>query len=239
MRKIASIVIVFICLAHCALGQTNITWVAGGLLEESKIKEAGIEQCFTIEEISDKVFNRMWLKSFKKDCTTKQSDLRYLKLLHINIDGKPQMGEMVCHKSIARDLVEIFKELYKAKYRIERMVLVDEYGADDESSMAANNTSCFNFRTVSGTKSVSKHGYGLAIDVNPRYNPYVHTKTGKIEPANGKPYAYKRKNTENQAIRFIDSNDLCYKLFVAHGFRWGGTFRTNIDYQHFEKSQSK
>jgi len=63
----------------------------------------------------------------------------------IDINGNNHLGEMVCHRSIAQDLVEIFRELYKAHYPIERMLLIDEYQADDETSMRANNSSCFNY----------------------------------------------------------------------------------------------
>ena len=99
--------------------------------------------------------------------------------------------------------------------------------------MSDNNTSCFCYRVVSGTTKLSKHAMGMAIDVNPRYNPYVHTVNGKlkIEPANGKPYADRSKSYKYK----ITKGDLCYRLFKQHGFRWGGEWRTVKDYQHFEK----
>lgn len=226
-----------ICLAHTALSQTNIVWRPGETIPQ-KVAPANYNRFFGIEEIGEATFERIYQKSYKADCTTKRSDLRYLRLLHTNKEGNTQMGELICHKSIASDLLCIFKKLYEADYRIERMVLVDEYDADDEASMSANNTSCFNFRKVSGSNTLSKHSLGLAIDINPLINPYVHTKTGKIEPPNGKPYAYRRTNTAKQPLHFINRNDLCYKLFIAHGFRWGGAWKTNIDYQHFEKPLS-
>ena len=33
----------------------------------------------------------------------------------------------------------------------------------------------------------------------------------------------------------IDENDLCYKLFIEHGFTWGGNWNSSKDYQHFQK----
>lgn len=38
--------------------------------------------------------------------------------------------------------------------------------ANDNKSMSANNTSAFNYRVISGTKKLSNHSYGLAIDIN-------------------------------------------------------------------------
>ena len=119
------------------------------------------------------------------------------------------------------------------KEDIQRMRLPDEYNADDELQMCDNNTSCFCYRKVSGSKNLSKHARGLAIDVNPLYNPYIrYRKDGSqiIEPANAKPYADRSKQYRYK----IDKNDLCYKLFIKHGFTWGGAWRTMKDYQHFE-----
>ena len=210
-------------------------WVAGTVVDDAVIKTYGVGKCFVAEVISDEVFSRMRNKSYKNGCPVKIERLRYLKVLHRNADGKTQLGELVCNVNIADKLLRIFRKLYDADYKIEKMCLIDDFNADDERSMAANNTSCFNFRVVSGTKTVSKHGYGLAIDLNPRYNPYVHTLNGVrvVEPANGKDYAFNRANRKDIPYK-IDTNDLAYNLFIAEGFSWGGSWRTMKDYQHFD-----
>lgn len=189
-----------------------------------------LAQTFTSEPIPDAVFARMKGKSFAKNCTVKRSALRYLRLSHWNLEGKAVVGEMVCSKDIAKDVVEVFRGLYEAHYVIERMQLIDDFDADDERSMAANNTSCFNFRFMTGsTTRVSLHGLGKAIDINPLYNPYV--KGNKVAPKAGKPYAYKRSG--NKMI--IKQGDVCHRFFLKHGFRWGGAWKSHKDYQHFEK----
>ncbi len=235
MRKALMTLIMTVCLVLHAGGQTNLVWRVGQTLPHH-IKQDDYARYFRAEEINDTIFRRMWLKSYKRGCTTRRSDLRYLRVVHVNTTGQPQMGELVCHKSIATDLLDIFQELYRARYPIERMVLIDEYDADDETSMTNNNTSCFNYRKVSGTKNTSRHSYGLAIDINPLYNPCVHTRSGKVEPANGKPYAHERAGSKSAPVPLIDTNDLCYKLFTAHGFKWGGAWKNSKDYQHFEKN---
>lgn len=235
MRK-AAILLVCVCLVLVTKGQTDFVWQPGKVMDPSLLDELVPDDLFACEQISDEVFCRMQGKSFKKGCTVKREDLRYLKILHVNGSGQSQMGEMVCNKAIAADLTDIFRKLYKAGYRIERMVLVDDYGADDEASMSDNNTSCFNFRNVYGSGRLSKHSLGMAVDINPRYNPCLHTKTGIVEPANGSAYAYGRIRKPQPPYCFIDHEDLCYRLFAACGFSWGGDWKTNIDYQHFEKT---
>ncbi|WP_242994463.1 M15 family metallopeptidase [Butyrivibrio fibrisolvens] len=191
---------------------------------------------FYISEITDELFDRMKGKSYKDDCNVPREDLRYIHILHKNLEGNTCEGEMVCHKIIAQDLLEIFEELYLNDYPIERMVLIDEYGADDETSMTANNSSCFNYRVISHTTKISKHGLGIAVDINPLYNPYTKIVDGTriVEPAAGEPYLDREADFPYK----IDEDDLCYKLFIEHGFEWGGSWTSAKDYQHFEMPDS-
>lgn len=193
------------------------------------------EDGFGIFEIDDEIFARIKGKSYKDNCTVPLSDLRYLTVLHYDGNGNVKRGELICNKDIAEDLIDIFQNLYKAQYPIEKMVLIDEYDAVDRASMRENNTSCFNFRTVAGSTKLSNHATGRAIDVNPLYNPWVKgKKRGKIlvSPENGRPYA---DRTKSDFPYKIDENDLLYKEFIAHGFKWGGHWKSYQDYQHFEK----
>ncbi len=191
-----------------------------------------LDTCWTSSLIPDSIFLRMKGKSYGASCTIPRSELRYLKLSYKDKLGKTQSGEMVCNKAIASDIIDIFRQLWLADYRIECMRLIDDFDAVDEKSMQANNTSCFNFRKVSGSNTISKHGKGMAVDVNPLYNPCV--RSSRVEPKTGKKWAY-RRSTRNDIPMKIDHNDLCYRLFKAHGFKWGGDWRSLKDYQHFEK----
>lgn len=210
------------------------TWKAGAVVSQASVNSYGKEKCFAILPVSDDIFKRMDGRSFKRDCTVRRSELRYLKVLHRNIRGEICLGELVCNKAISEDLLEIFRALYEAGYPIERMVLIDDYDADDERSMNANNTSCFNFRFVGSSKKLSNHSRGLAIDINPLYNPYVRKrKNGSVyvNPAAGRPYAGRNKQFKYKIVR----GDICYRLFIKHGFTWGGNWKSLKDYQHFEK----
>ena len=189
-------------------------------------------QGFYVKKIDDEIFAHIKGKSFKDNCTLPREDLRYLHVLHKDLDGNTHEGEMICNVYIAKDVIEIFKALYDADYPIEKIRLVDEYNADDELSMRDNNSSSFNFRFISHTTKISKHGLGMAVDINTLYNPYTKVVDGKriLEPATAEEYVDRTKNFSYK----IDENDLCYKLFIAHGFEWGGSWKSAKDYQHFE-----
>ena len=191
-------------------------------------------QEFSVQPIPDSVFLRMQGRSWPEGCTVRRDDLRYLRLSHFDAEKKEHVGEMVCNKVIANDLLEIFRELYRQKYPIQRIRLIDDYEAIDERSMRDNNTSCFCYRKVSGTTKLSKHATGMAVDINTLYNPYVRTgKDGRriVEPATATKYVNRRKSFPYKIVK----GDLLYRLFLQHGFKWGGSWRTMKDWQHFEK----
>ena len=194
---------------------------------------AASDDAFYAIPIPDEIFAKMQGKSYKDDCTIPRDDLRYIHVLHKNIKGETLEGEMVCSTLIAEDLLEIFRELYKQNYPIEKMRLIDEYDANDELSMTDNNSSCFNYRTISHTNKISKHGLGVAVDINTLYNPYTKVVDGEriIEPAAGAPYLDRDADFPYK----IERGDLCYNLFISHGFEWGGDWPDRKDYQHFEK----
>ena len=162
------------------------------------------------------------------------NEMRLLELSYVDFEGEDRTGVMMCHKTVAIDLIEIFQSLYKARYPIERMELIDVYDGNDEMSMEMNNTSCFNFRKKTGVNELSVHARGLAVDVNPRYNPYVKNRNGvvTVKPETSSEYSDRSAEFPHK----IDREDLCYRLFREHGFQWGGTWRSVKDYQHFEKS---
>ena len=207
---------------------------AGDVVEDSVITQTGMEQFFYKEELTDEVFARMDGVSYPQNAQIGREELCYLRVLHTGFDEKTYIGELVVNQKIADDVLEIMKELYENHYPIEKMHLIDEYGADDEASMSDNNTSAFNYRTIAGTNRLSKHGQGLAVDINPRYNPCVRTKNGitTVEPQNGSAYVDKNADFSYK----ITEGDLCLQLFLEHGFTWGGSWNSVKDYQHFEKA---
>ena len=196
----------------------TLTVIALILVFSSSFAYADVKDGFYMLKINDEIFARIKGKSFKDNCTLPREDLRYLHVLHKDLEGNTLEGEMICNVYIAYDVLDILMKLYEAGYPIERMRLVDEY---------------VNFRFITHTTRISKHGLGLAVDINTLYNPYVKiTADGKtiLEPATAGAYTDRTKDFPYK----IDSDDLCYKLFTEHGFEWGGNWKTVKDYQHFE-----
>lgn len=187
---------------------------------------------FYIKPIPNDIFEKMQGKSYKENCTVPREELRYLHILHVGFDNNTHEGELIVNKRIAEDVLDIFKELYKAGYQIEKVRLIDEYNAQDELSMRDNNSSAFNFRYISYSTTLSKHAMGLAVDINTLYNPYIKQVDGRlnIEPANAVQYVDRNRQFPHK----IDHQDLCYKLFTKYGFEWGGDWEDSKDYQRFE-----
>ena len=104
---------------------------------------------------------------------------------------------------------------------------LDAYGANDDRSMAADNTSAFNCRVVPGTRRLSMHAYGRAIDVNPVENPYVHG--GLVEPPAGRAYLDRSRRRPGMAMQ----TGVLVRAFASVGWHWGGLWRSSKDYQHF------
>lgn len=210
----------------------------GEALDEEEVFAVGVDEFFTMSAVDGSLLSRMYGNSYKSECPVPRTELRYLRLLHWDFYGNIRVGEMVCHQSISEDLMRIFRQLYDAGYPIEKMVLVDDYSADDDLSSADNNTSCFNYRTVSGGSQMSLHARGVAVDVNPLYNPYVtRNAQGEVRcaPSNGIAYIDRTKDFPYK----IDENDLCYKLFTEAGFTWGGSWSGNPDYMHFSRTSAR
>ena len=207
-----------------------IVWLCSALSLQGQTFSEG----FSVQAVPDSIWQFMQGRSYHTNPHIQRADLRYLRVRHYDYDGQTHQGELVCNKLIASKLLTIFRQLYEARYPIQRITLADNYDGDDERQMRANNTSCFNYRIVSDTKHLSKHAYGLAIDVNPLYNPYIRysKKDGHriVEPATSLPYVDRKKDFRYK----ITTDDLLYKLFIKHGFTWGGSWRSMKDYQHFE-----
>lgn len=166
--------------------------------------------------------------SWRRGCPVPLKNLRLITMSYVGFDREAHLGEMVVHKSVAGDVVKVFRRLYRAKYPIRRMRLVDAYKGSDDKSMAADNTSAFNCRKVTGGSEWSQHSYGWAIDINPVENPYV-SRSGKVLPPAGRKYADRR----SRARGVIHRGDVVWRAFRSIGWGWGGSWRSIKDYQHF------
>ena len=215
--------------------ETSVTNYGEPGMNENIADRVTYSQGFYYEPIPEDIITKITGVSYVENNNVSLDDLRYVVLLYNDFNGETKSGEMICNKKIAQDILEIFYELYTSGYQIESIKLIDEFGGDDTTSMLANNTSCFNYRVVENTTRLSNHAYGLAIDLNPFYNPYITY--GKDGDGNDSPEGSEAYSDRSQGFPYkIYENDLAYKLFKAHGFKWGGNWNSVKDYQHFERS---
>jgi hypothetical protein len=169
--------------------------------------------------------------SWRRGCPVGPVELRLLLADYWGFDKRVHRGELIVHRDHARRVLAVLGKLFAAGYPIQRLKVVDAYRADDDRSMAANNTSGFNCRRVSGSSSWSEHAVGRAVDLNPLRNPYV-TRGGRVSPPAGRPYADRAR----RAAGMIHANDLVVRAFAAAGWRWGGYWSGSRDYQHFSST---
>lgn len=214
----------------------DYTALPSGTVIEEELSSEDIDDLFYAQEISDKILARIDGVSYVKNNDISLSDLRYLRLLYTGFDEKTHIGELIVNVSISDTVLKIFRTLYDNQYQIEKMVLVDEYDGDDHASMLDNNTSSFNYRVVEGSTRLSRHAYGLAIDINPFYNPYITYENGHehISPEGSELYRDRESDFPHKIAR---DSDLCWQLFDEYGFTWGGDWNSVKDYQHFQFSQ--
>jgi hypothetical protein len=172
---------------------------------------------------------RMSGVSWHRGCPVGFGELRLLTVSHWGFDGEVHRGRLVVNRDAATAMLGAMRTLFRLRYPIRQMRLVDAYGADDHRSMEADNTSAFNCRFVAGSGGVwSEHAYGRAIDVNPIENPYV-TESGYVSPPVGAPFA----DRSGHARGLIHSGGPVVDAFAAVGWRWGGNWSWPKDYQHF------
>lgn len=144
---------------------------------------------------------------------------------YYSFDEKLHKGQIVINKKAAKDIKAIFEFIKEARFPIAKVIPISKYKWNDEASMNDNNTASFNYRKIEGTKVLSAHSYGMAIDINPLQNPHIKGKV--VQPPSAK-YDPKVKGT-------ILRNSKLVNEFVKRGWQWGGRWRSSQDYQHFEK----
>ena len=166
--------------------------------------------------------------SWRPGCPVALSDLRVLTLSYWGFDRASHDGRLVVNSRAAQPLTTAFRRLFDLRFPIERMQPIDAYGGDDDASVAADNTSAFNCRPPDGGGGWSEHAYGLAVDVNPLRNPYVHA-DGTVKLAVSRPWV----DRSQQAPGMLHAGDPVVGAFASIGWGWGGSWSGLRDYQHF------
>lgn len=154
-----------------------------------------------------------------------KNNLALVDVEYYSFDNALHRGQILIHKSLVKDITEIFDIIKKERFPIGKAIPISIYDWSDSASMLDNNTSTFNYRYVKGTKILSAHAEGRGIDINPFLNPQI--KKGIVTPI-GTEYNPKRAGT-------LTKESFLVKEFKKRGWSWGGDWHRSKDYQHFEK----
>ena len=151
-------------------------------------------------------------------------ELELIDVTYISTDSKLHKGQILTNKRLVADIKEIFELMLEQEFVIERAIPIVAYNWSDSLSMANNNTYSFCYRNT----SYSLHAKGMAIDINPRFNPL----RWKIENRSNQPLGAVLDTTVNGTLH---PNHPIVEEFSKRGFRWGHYFSKYWDDHHFDK----
>ncbi|WP_051139788.1 BspA family leucine-rich repeat surface protein [Aestuariimicrobium kwangyangense] len=167
--------------------------------------------------------------TFRSGCPVGPSSLRTISMNHLGFDNRVHRGVMIVRSDVVTQIIDSFSAAAWNSFQIRQMVNPNHWLGNDYKMMAADNTSAFNCRKVSGNPyAMSPHSYGRAIDINDFENPYKEF--GVWYPYENW-YATHRDPSKPGVL--VGTSTLTTKL-VGHGFYWGAWW-SEPDYQHFQK----
>lgn len=205
---------------------------------------------FEVQPLPNEVKSRMIeIGIWKPGCPVDIDRLRLVQFTHYDFFDQQQKGQIVVLDAVAERVAAIFRTLYQHKFPISQAKTIDEYWGQDKLSMAANNTSAFNYRPIAGKTLLSVHSYGVAIDVNPIQNPCLEPKTITdpeevliaVQPAEGQGYLNRTNVRSGMSEQILDASTgvRVVELFQQNGFYvWGGKWNDPVDWQHFQPSRA-
>ena len=156
---------------------------------------------------------------------------RLINVKYYSFDNRIHQGQMVIDRDLADDIEFAFREALKEKFPVNSVIPISHVSFrgnglwDDNLSMEANNSSCFNYRTITGRQTISLHASGRAVDINPLQNPYIRGNT--VLPVN----SYYNPDVRGTLTR----ESIIVRSLLSRGWKWGGNWTSPKDYQHLEK----
>jgi hypothetical protein len=175
--------------------------------------------------------------SWHKGCPVPLSDLRLLTVSHRDRHGHVQTGQLVVNERAAAPLSRVFRKLFRLHFPIRHMQLSDAYGPQADRPADDDVTASFECRQAvpspctggRGTGTWSMHAYGLAVDINPRENPYVGC--GQSRDPKTRKYFDRSRHRPLMVTRNT------VRAFASVGWGWGGSWTGNTkDYMHFSST---
>ena len=162
-------------------------------------------------------------------CPVTLDELRHVEVSFIGFDGLNHYGELLVHRDVADDMLEVFRGLHALQFPLEDLAIATTADLDAPATGDGNGSGGFVCRAAAGTTRWSAHARGLAIDLNPFLNPYV--RDGRVIPELATAY------TDRSDIHpgMIAEGDAVTELLGNIGWTWGGNFRSLTDPMHFSR----
>ena len=168
--------------------------------------------------------------TWHEGCPVHRDDLRYIQVTFWGFDERPHLGEMILHKDVAFDIVQVFRLIYEDRFPIEEMRVITTADLDADPTGDGNISASFVCRAVTGGSKFSQHAYGLAIDINPFHNPYI--KGERLLPELATAYIDRTQELDGM----MSSDSVPVQAFLELGWGWGGNWNSLKDYQHFSQN---
>ena len=165
--------------------------------------------------------------SWRTGCPVHHRDLVAVEFPHWTPAGARTTGVLIVRRDVAGHVAYVVRTMFGTAFPLTSARPIDDFGGDDDRSMAADNSSAFNCRTVAGTTTWSQHAYGTAVDLNPVRNPYVKGST--VEPPAGTGWL---DRTDIRPGMLVEGGPAVV-AFDRLGWGWGGRWQSAKDYQHF------
>jgi hypothetical protein len=167
--------------------------------------------------------------TWEPGCPVAADELSWVRLTFWGFDDQRHTGELLVNRSVAEDLVAVFRTLYRDRFPLEELRITTRQELDAAPTGDGNDTGAFVCRSSTGsTTTFSQHAYGLAIDVDPFQNPY--TKGDLVLPELASSYLDRADERPGMVT------DEVVAAFARIGWEWGGDWQSLKDYQHFSQN---
>lgn len=162
-----------------------------------------------------------------------QEHLGVVSVRYYGPNGRVHQGQIVVNKELEDDIRTVFDVIKRSRFPVESVLPIAhseiqkkaKYGLSPDT----NNTSGYVWRPIVDSRRLSLHALGLAVDINPRKNPYI--KGALILPPGA---TYDPTDPET-----LLPDSPVVMAFKRLGWEWGGDWKgAKVDYMHFQKIPS-
>jgi len=216
----------FMIIASCDSSVKKTTTEDNFLLQDTVVEQIPEPETIIID-------SRMTFEDAIAGTKAPQDIINQLVLIDVeyySTDNKLHRGQLLLNRAIEEDIVAIFDSIKIWRFPIAQAIPIVAFDWDDNLSMAANNTSSFCYRKVLGTDNLSRHAMGMAIDINPFFNPMIWK-----PPYENRPNKPENAQYDKETPGTLYLEHPVVREFLKRKFTWGYYFSRYYDIHHFQK----